>query len=232
MMAAMPDRSVPEIQRMELQHTCLTAKTLLPTMLVQDVLARAMDPPATDNVALALSQLRSLGAIAEGGRDGDGDGDGHGHGHSGEEAITTLGRRLAEMPVEPSVGRMLVLSTLLRCVDPATTLAACLGSRSPFVASPLLREKSRAVQKRFSSKSDLEATMRAFEEWEQVRRARGGSAAYDWAYQNMLMVTVLNGIKQTKEQLAESMSRVYLTPKTALYDDWGRKGCVPPPRIA
>jgi len=215
MLEGMPDRSVPEIQRMELQHTCLTAKSVLPKFPVQDVLARAMDPPAAENVKMALDQLENLGAIvSESGVFTD----------DGEEveAATVLGRRLANLPVPPAVGKMLIMGLFLKCMDPATTIAALLSSRSPFVASPMVREKSRAIQKQFDASSDIEAAMKAYETWEDIINEEGFRAASKWAYDNMLLQSVLMGIQSTKRQLEQNMAKVRLIPyKRALTDNWG-----------
>jgi HrpA-like RNA helicase len=76
--------------------------------------------------------------------------------------ITTLGRTLAQLPVEPAVGKMLIAGALFKCLDPAVTAAACAGARSPFVSSPLLREEGQRSQRWFSKDSDLDAAVRFY----------------------------------------------------------------------
>ena len=221
----MLDRPVPEIQRMELQHTCLQTKALLPERLVHDVLSRAMDPPATANVEVALRRLEDLGAILTSNGASSERGDGAKHqeivvANDGEnedtnqphneeeeelEVMTTLGRRLSMLPVEPAIGKMLLTGALFKCLDPAVTVAACAGSRSPFVSSPMLREQSQRAQKRFGPDSDLEAAATAFHEWQRVKDEKGFRAASDWAWDNSLVLAALTGIETTRMQLMKAL---------------------------
>jgi hypothetical protein len=203
----MLDRPIPEIQRMELQHTCLQTKALLPDRLVHSVLSRAMDPPAAANVEVALRRLEDLGAILTANSDDASGKQGSTGGGEALEVMTTLGRRLSTLPVEPAVGKMLLTGALFKCLDPAVTAAACSGSRSPFVSSPMLREQSQLAQKRFGPDSDLEAASRAFQEWQRVKEERGFRAAGDWAWDNSLVLSALTGIDSTRQQLLKALSQ-------------------------
>jgi HrpA-like RNA helicase len=40
------------------------------------------------------------------------------------------------MPVDVRVGKMLIMSAVLRCVDPVLTIAAALSNKSPFSSHP------------------------------------------------------------------------------------------------
>ena len=48
------------------------------------------------------------------------------------EELTPLGRVLARLPVEPHIGKMLVLATLLGVGDPMCTIAALVSFPEPF----------------------------------------------------------------------------------------------------
>ena len=50
-----------------------------------------------------------------------------------QEALTPLGKALAELPIEPTVGRLVLLGAVLGALDPILTIAATLGYRDPFV---------------------------------------------------------------------------------------------------
>jgi HrpA-like RNA helicase len=121
--------------------------------------------------------------------------------------ITTLGRRLALLPVEPSVGKMLLAGSLLRCVDFALTAAACAGARNPFVASPTLRDESQRQQALTCADSDLEAAVRAFEQWRLVKAERGAREAAQWAWDRCLVQSALSGIELTRRQLGASLAK-------------------------
>ena len=219
----MLDRPIPEIQRMELQHTCLQTKALLPERSVHDVLSRAMDPPATSNVEVALRRLEDLGAIITSNSVSGESGSAKQHqeivvasagneevkptegGEDELEVMTTLGRRLSMLPVEPAIGKMLLTGALFKCLDPAVTVAACAGSRSPFVSSPMLREQSQQAQKRFGPDSDLDAAVNAFHEWQRIKDEKGFRAAGDWAWDNSLVLSALTGVETTRQQLLKAL---------------------------
>lgn len=50
---------------------------------------------------------------------------------NGSESLTPLGERVACMSCDPRLGKLLVLSSLFRCVLPMLSVAACL-TRDPF----------------------------------------------------------------------------------------------------
>nr|XP_025970843.1 pre-mRNA-splicing factor ATP-dependent RNA helicase DHX16-like [Dromaius novaehollandiae] len=58
-----------------------------------------LDPPPHETLVLALEQLYALGALN----------------HLGE--LTTLGRRMAELPVEPMLAKMILASEQYGCTE-------------------------------------------------------------------------------------------------------------------
>ena len=90
--------------------------------------------------------LQRLGALttpsAEGGGGGGGGG-GSGRWAGGQQqqqqllpavCLTPLGRHLAALPVEPRLGKLLVLGACLACLGPAATIAAAMSHKSPFAS--------------------------------------------------------------------------------------------------
>jgi hypothetical protein len=49
------------------------------------------------------------------------------------EALTPLGTHLANLPVAPRIGKLMVFGVLLRCTESILTVCAFLSSRSPFL---------------------------------------------------------------------------------------------------
>ncbi len=49
-----------------------------------------------------------------------------------DECLTPLGCVLSMLPVEPAIGKLLVLGGVMGLLDPALTLAAALSVQSPF----------------------------------------------------------------------------------------------------
>jgi pre-mRNA-splicing factor ATP-dependent RNA helicase DHX16 len=85
----MEESTVPEIQRINLGNAVLMLKALgIKDLMNFDFL----DPPPHEALVLALEQLYALGALN----------------HEGE--LTKLGRRMAEFPVDPMMGKMLLAS--------------------------------------------------------------------------------------------------------------------------
>jgi HrpA-like RNA helicase len=82
---------------------------------IEDVLSRALDPPAPVNIQRAVSALVEVGALTS------------------TEEITPLGRLLSKMPTDVHLGKFLLVASVLRCLDPALTIAATLNSKSPFL---------------------------------------------------------------------------------------------------
>ena len=64
-----------------------------------------MDPPADDSIAFAMDRLVSLGAVG-----GDDPADPRREG----EALTPLGHCLSRLPLDPAVGKMLLMGCLLQ----------------------------------------------------------------------------------------------------------------------
>lgn len=86
--------TVPEIQRTNLANTVL----LLKSLGVQDLLQfHFMDPPPQDNILNSLYQLWILGALD----------------HTG--GLTSLGRQMAEFPLDPPQCQMLIVSCQMGC---------------------------------------------------------------------------------------------------------------------
>ncbi|KAM6396223.1 LOW QUALITY PROTEIN: pre-mRNA-splicing factor ATP-dependent RNA helicase DHX16 [Rhynochetos jubatus] len=84
---------VPEIQRCDLGSLVLLLKSLGINDLIH---FDFLDPPPHETLVLALEQLYALGALN----------------HLGE--LTTLGRRMAELPVEPMLAKMILASEPVR----------------------------------------------------------------------------------------------------------------------
>lgn len=79
-----------------------------------DFLACVLEPPAPRAVVSALEGLREVGALEP---------------PPAPESLTPLGRHLAALPLEPRLGKLLVLGALLGCLSPALVRCVCLLAR-------------------------------------------------------------------------------------------------------
>ena len=47
------------------------------------------------------------------------------------EDLTELGHHLADLPIEPRYGKMVLYAVVLKCLDPILTIACTLAYRDP-----------------------------------------------------------------------------------------------------
>ncbi|RDB29553.1 putative helicase C15C4.05 [Hypsizygus marmoreus] len=146
----MADHPLPEMMRLSLSDLALRIKILKVKLgsTIEDVLSRALDPPASINVQHAVSMLVEVRALTP------------------SEEITPMGRLLSKLPTDVHLGKFLLTATLFRCLDPALTIAATLNSKSPFV-SPFgfEQEADRAKQAFQVENSDFLTIHNAFSSW-------------------------------------------------------------------
>lgn len=114
--ARMPQYQVPEIMRVPLEELVLQIH-LLALGKAGDFLQEVLQPPPEKAVAAALAALQVLGALDE------------------EECLTPLGRHLAQLPMEPRLGKLLVTAAFMGCLSGALTIAACLSYKTPFLTA-------------------------------------------------------------------------------------------------
>ena len=125
---------------------------------VADFLAKAIEPPIETAVESAMQLLQTIGALAEG------------------EKLTTLGRHLANLPLHPRIGKMMLFASMLSTTKPNLTAACAASYRSPFVMplDPEQKKRAEAAKRSFSDEyggsSDHLATTAAFERWDDAKR--------------------------------------------------------------
>ena len=134
--ARMRENAEPEIRRSSLLSTMLYLKVLG----IDDVLGfDYLDAPSPEAISLALNQLFIMGALDDAGR------------------VTPLGRRLSALPLEPQLGKTLLLACEEGCAEEALAMSAMLSVEKVFVAIPprqMGSERAQRVvrrQKRLSS---------------------------------------------------------------------------------
>jgi ATP-dependent RNA helicase DHX36 len=63
------------------------------------------------------------------------------------------GRHLSKLPLDPNIGKMLLMGSIFQCLDSALTIAATLAYRSPFVLPITMKEEADAVKRSFAGDS-------------------------------------------------------------------------------
>lgn len=84
-----------------------------------------------------------------------------------QEKLTELGLHLADLPIEPHLGKMVLCAVVLKCLDPVLTIACTLAHQDPFILPdhPTNRASALHCRKSFSCStfSDHMALLRAFQ---------------------------------------------------------------------
>jgi ATP-dependent RNA helicase DHX29 len=76
------------------------------------------------------------------------------------EEITPMGCLLSKLPTDVHLGKFLLMATLLRCLDPALTIAAALSSKSPFVSPFGLEQEADLAKSAFRIGEQWSAVLR------------------------------------------------------------------------
>lgn len=189
---------LPEMLRSDLQEICLDIKAQGFTDPVAQFLSEAIEPPVPSVIDSSISQLRTLGALND------------------DESLTPLGRVLATMPVEPALGKMILLAVIFRCLDPIIILGASAAARDLFVSPPERRAEANRAKHAFvrGTGSDHMAMINAFREWRWIRDQEGTFAASRFSDQNFLHRGALRSLDQTTEQIEEILVSAGIIPPT------------------
>lgn len=191
---AMLQYQLPEILRTPLQELCLQIKSLqLGT--VGSFLAKALQPPDPLAVQNAIELLKTIGALDDG------------------EELTPLGRHLCSLPLEPNIGKMLLMGSIFQCLNPALTIAAALAHRDPFVLPIDRKEEADAAKRSFAgdSCSDHIALLKAFEGWKEAKR-NGKERAFCW--EKFLSPVTLQMMDDMRMQFLDLLSDIGFVDKS------------------
>uniref|UniRef100_A0A7N0V4Q0 RNA helicase n=3 Tax=Kalanchoe fedtschenkoi TaxID=63787 RepID=A0A7N0V4Q0_KALFE len=185
---AMPDYQLPEILRTPLQELCLHIKSLQ-LGSIGSFLAKALQPPDALSVQNAIELLKTIGALDD------------------QEELTPLGRHLSTIPLDPNIGKMLLIGSVFQCLDPALTIAAALAHRDPFVLPLNRKEEADAAKRSFAgdSCSDHIALLNAFERWKDAKR-KGNDRAFCW--ENFLSPVTLQMMDDMRKQFLDLLSDI------------------------
>ncbi|KAK4836378.1 hypothetical protein QYF36_022200 [Acer negundo] len=182
------DVSVPEIQRSSLAGSVLYLKSLDLTDI--DILKfDFLDPPSAESLRDALKQLYLIDAIDESG------------------SITTFGRTMAELPLEPSLSRTLMEANEYGCLSQALTVVAMLSAETM-----LLQGRSKSTEKKRKHPSvdlpdgsgwgDHIQLLQIFECWDE------NNYNINWCKDNDLQVRGMMFVKDVRKQLAQIMQKI------------------------
>ncbi|KAG8948520.1 hypothetical protein FRC04_009730 [Tulasnella sp. 424] len=175
----------PEIGLSELSAAALTvAGTDLGGSSPDGVFIDLPDRPSTSAVAAGIGDLKKLGAL------------------SADGSLTSLGRILCQLPLKPSLGKMLVCGALLRCLDPAITLAAVIKRQADLFGDG---SKARKLFSPSQLPSDVVAQYYAYTKWEELTQRGHTGEATTFVEHNRLSLPVLRRIEEEKTALFHAL---------------------------
>ncbi|CAK9823206.1 ATP-dependent DNA/RNA helicase DHX36 [Anthophora retusa] len=140
---------IPEILRTCLEEVILQIK-MLQLGDSKTFLSSVMDPPNLKAIDVSLELLRNLNAL------------------DNDENLTPLGYHLAQLPLDPRTGKMIIWGALFSCVQPVFAIAASLSFKDAFYC-PLGKEiaarekKLELSQYEYSDHIALSEALRRFE---------------------------------------------------------------------
>lgn len=170
----------PELLRTPLHSLCLQIKSLrLGT--IGDFLAKAMQPPDPLSVRNSVQLLKTIGALDD------------------NEELTNLGIHLANLPVDPRIGKMLIMGAILSCLDPVLSIAAGLTVRDPFMLPVEKKEVAEAARLKYGRGdcSDHVALVRAYDGW---KEAMDNGNAIDYCWKNFLSFSTMQVMHSLRRQ--------------------------------
>lgn len=149
---ALAPYATPEIQRVPLDTLVLQ---MLSMGLPDARKFPFIEPPAPESLENAILSLKEQGALND------------------DESLTVTGRALANLPVDVSVGKMLIMGTLFHQVESVLSLAAALSVQSPFTNSAYRDSDCVAARRNLDSDhGDPITLLNAYREWLQVKAER------------------------------------------------------------
>ncbi|KAJ9600220.1 hypothetical protein L9F63_009480, partial [Diploptera punctata] len=124
-----------------------------------------IEPPPAESIENSILSLKQQGALTE------------------NEKITTIGRMLSHLPVDISLGKMLIMGSLFHQVEPVLSMAAALSVQNPFTNKSYRDFDCEAACKELQSDhGDPITLLNAFREWleEKSNSSSGRSSTRQW----------------------------------------------------
>ncbi|HBT78486.1 MAG TPA: ATP-dependent RNA helicase HrpA [Planctomycetaceae bacterium] len=158
--------TTPEIQRTNLASVILQTKAFRLGPIERFPF---LDPPRSSAISDGYKTLHEIGALDE---------------HSN---LTAIGRRLATLPVDPRIGRMVLASMEENCLREMLVIAAAMEIQDPRERPQEFREKADAAHERFADEqSDFLAYLKIWEFYRHLKSTLSRSQLHKACLRNFL----------------------------------------------
>ncbi|OAF71225.1 hypothetical protein A3Q56_01010 [Intoshia linei] len=173
--------AVPEIQRTNLASTVLSLKA----MGINDLLDfDFMDAPPLNSMIAAMEQLHALSALDD------------------EGLLTSLGRKMAEFPLEPTLCKMLIMSVHLSCSEEILTIVSMLSIQNVFYRPKNKQDKADKHKAKFhQAEGDHLTLLAVYNAWKQ------NYYSSPWCYENFIQARSMKRAQDVRKQLLGIMDR-------------------------
>jgi pre-mRNA-splicing factor ATP-dependent RNA helicase DHX38/PRP16 len=172
---------VPEIQRTNLGNVVL----LLKSLGVENLLAfDFMDPPPQENIMNSMYQLWVLGALDNTG------------------ALTPLGRKMVEFPLDPPLAKMLIFAETLGCTFEILIIVSMLSVPGVFYRPKDREEESDAAREKFFvPESDHLTLLNVYLQWKQQNYSSA------WCNDHFVHPKAMKKAREVHSQLLDIMQK-------------------------
>ena len=192
---------LPELLRSDLQKICLDVRAQGFKDPVKDFLAGAIEAPSMEAIDNAMQNLAALDCL------------------TADEELTPLGRLLASLPIHPSLGKMIVLGVIYKCLDPLLVIGAAFNERNLFLTGTTPEDKRAVAASKFDysqgTGSDAIACLNAFKEMRWTSGTKGNYALSALSSKRCLHVGAFKSILGTAETIASILEESQIIYATA-----------------
>ena len=182
----MEEDTTPEILRTNLSQVVLVLLSLGIDNLVE---FDFLDAPPADALLKSLEHLYALGALNSRGQ------------------LTKLGRRMAELPLDPMMAKALLSSETYGCSDEVATICAMLSVNNAIFYRPkekkVMADAARAKFARGGG-GDHIVLLNCYNQW------RDSGFSTQWCFENFVQTRTIRRARDVRDQLEALMERVEL----------------------
>ncbi|CAL7944803.1 unnamed protein product [Xylocopa violacea] len=147
---ALEKYSTPELQRVPLDSLLLQ---MIAMGLPDARKFPFIEPPPAESIENSILSLKEHGALTD------------------NEKMTCIGKTLARLPVDITIGKMLIMGSIFHQVEPVLSLAAALSIQTPFTNRAYRDSECETSRKRLESDhGDPITLLNAFREWLEVKQ--------------------------------------------------------------
>ncbi|KAI0562305.1 pre-mRNA-splicing factor ATP-dependent RNA helicase DHX16 [Gracilaria domingensis] len=189
-MNEMDEDTIPELLRTNLSQVVL----LLLSLGIENLMEfDFIDAPPPEALLRSLEHLYALGALNDKGK------------------LTKLGRRMAELPLEPMMAKALLASEKYKCSEEVTIICSMLSVNNAIFYRPkqkkVMAESAHAAFARGGG-GDHMCLLRCFAQW------RDSGFSNHWCYEHFVQTRTMKRARDVYEQLDQLLDRVEIERHT------------------